>query len=288
MSELKTNIINIIKNALDEDHFNNDITSDSCIDDEKNIEFNVIAKEDIIFCGNDIINLGFEYLKEHSKFRNKQIKINFLAKDGDLVAKNQIIASGFGNARLVFAGERVILNLIQHLSGIATLTNQFVKNLNNSKIKILDTRKTIPNLRLLQKYAVKIGGGSNHRFSLADMILIKDNHIAINGGVTNTLEFFKTTNKKIEVECDNYTQVKEAIEFDPDVIMLDNMSPDDIKKCSKIIRNANPKIEIEVSGGINLENIHKYKNLDIDFISIGFLTHSIKAADISLECKVDL
>jgi nicotinate-nucleotide pyrophosphorylase (carboxylating) len=157
--------------------------------------------------------------------------------------------------------------------------------LNNSKIKILDTRKTLPNLRELQKYAVKCGGGKNHRFNLADLILIKDNHINACGGVDKALErvLSNTNNVKIEIECDNYLQVVECLKFNPNIIMLDNMNFEELQKSIDAIRNHSKAIEIEVSGGINLENIHHYKNFDIDFISIGSLTNSAKIVDIGLD-----
>ena len=175
--------------------------------------------------------------------------------------------------------------MIQHLSAIATTTKKHVEALNNSKIKILDTRKTLPNLRELQKYAVRCGGGENHRFNLADLILIKDNHINACGGVVEALEMvsLNKNNVKIEIECDNFLQVVECLKFTPNIIMLDNMNFVELQKSISAIRNHSGAIKIEVSGGINLENIQNYRNFDIDFISIGSLTNSAKIVDIGLD-----
>jgi len=169
---------------------------------------------------------------------------------------------------------------MQHLSGIATLTNNFVKLAKNTKI--LDTRKTIPCLRALQKYAVMVGGGKNHRMNLSDMVLIKDNHIAAAGSITKAILAAKKSSKKIkiEVECDNLKQVLEAVKLAPDIIMLDNMTPNEIIKAQKII---NKKSLVEISGGIDANNIKNFSNLGVEFISIGALTHSVKAVDIGLD-----
>lgn len=275
----------IIKTALAEDKAYNDITSNLTILKNNSINFEIKAREDIVFCGSEIISKTFKILKNYKKFEKSTIFLDFIAKNGDFIKKNQIIAKGKGDAKLIFAGERVVLNLIQHLSGISTLTNQFVKKLNNSKIKILDTRKTLPNLRDLQKQAVICGGGKNHRFNLSDMILIKDNHIAAAGGIEKALKLAKKSNKKVEIECDNFNQVLEAIKLSPDVIMLDNMEAKKIEKCSKSIRENSKKTKIEISGGINLKNIENFSKLDIDFISIGAITHSVRAVDIGLDIK---
>lgn len=279
MSEIKKITDKIIKESLIEDRFDQDKTTDQCIKD-KIINFNVVAKEDLILCGIEIIKNTYNIIKEHDKFKNYQLTITNHKKDGDFINANQIICSGFGDANMILAGERVALNLIQHLCGIATKTNKYISLLNNKKIKILDTRKTIPSLRNIQKYGVKIGGGTNHRFNLSQAILIKDNHIAICGGIKKTLKNF---NNDIEIECDNINQVTEALNYKPKIIMLDNMEISEIKNCSTLIRNANLGTKIEVSGGINLSNINKYSSLDIDYISIGDLTHSVNASDLSLE-----
>lgn len=309
-NSLDKEIETLIKAALLEDCAWQDITSDLTIKDKSQVKFQINSRQNIIFCGEKIITKTFAELKKSVKFRNSEIKLKINKKDGQKVAANDTIATGIGDTKLVLAAERTILNLIQHLSGVATITQQFVTKLDNKKIKILDTRKTIPYLRNLQKYAVKVGGGENHRFNLSDMILIKDNHIAAAGSVSDAINAAKngankvqSANKiqsaqkikiakkikiaqkiKIEVECDNIKQVAEAIYSNPDIIMLDNMTIKQITQASQLIRSyKNKKILIEVSGGIAIENIAKYRNLDIDFISVGSITHSIKAADIGLD-----
>jgi len=272
----------IVKQALIEDCALRDVTSDLTIPSNNNLEFSITTREDIIFCGYEIITETFKILQNSHKFKNSKLNLTILSKDGNKIKKGQQIAKGYGNAKLVFAAERVILNLIQILSGISTTTNLFIKTLNDKNITILDTRKTLPNYRTLQKYAVKIGGATNHRFSLSDMILIKDNHIAAAGSIGDAILGAKRNrrNLKIEIECDDLDQVKEAIKHNPDIIMLDNMNISEIKKAIKII---NKKSKIEVSGGINIKTIGAYKGLKIDFISVGSLTHSLNSVDIGLD-----
>ena len=275
----------IITTALLEDHALNDITSDLTIPKNALVNFEINAREEIIFCGAEIISEVFLQLKKSTKFKNSKLDLKILVKDGAKLTAKKTIARGHGDAKLIFAGERVILNLIQHLSGVATLTKKFVEAFGNKKIKILDTRKTLPGLRELQKYAVKTGGGKNHRMNLSDLILVKDNHVAAAGGVKNAIEAAKKMQKKIqiEVECDNFKQVAEAVSANPNIIMLDNMQPAEIKKCAALIRKKSPKIKIEISGGITLANIKNFSQLDVDFISIGALTHSARAVDIGLD-----
>lgn len=275
----------IIALSLLEDRALNDITSDLTIPKNTLVTFEINAREEIIFCGAEIISEVFLQLKKSTKFKNSKLDLKILVKDGAKLTAKKTIARGRGDAKLIFAGERVILNLIQHLSGVATLTKKFVEALGNKKIKILDTRKTLAGLRELQKYAVKIGGGKNHRMNLSDLILVKDNHIAAAGGIKNAISAAKKTQKKIqiEVECDNFEQVAEAIAERPDIIMLDNMSVAEIKKCAALIRKKSTKIKIEISGGVNLDNIKSFSHLNIDFISSGYLTHSARAVDIGLD-----
>ena len=279
---LKNELQKIIDLALQEDCAFNDITSDLTIPKNHQISFTIKSREDIILCGIDAIKICFDQLQKSKKFANTKLRLKILAKDGDVVEPLKSIANGQGDARLIFAAERVILNLIQHLSGVATFTNQFVKLIKNKNTKILDTRKTIPTLRNLEKYAVATGGGKNHRMNLSDMILIKDNHIAAAGSITKAIFSAKKAQKKlkIEVECDNLQQVTEALKSSPDIIMLDNMTVAEIKKAQKIIGT---KCLIEISGGINLSNIKNFTNLAVDFISIGALTHSARAVDIGLD-----
>ncbi len=274
----------IIAEALLEDFAFDDITSDLTIPQNRLVAFEINSREQIIFCGKPLIEEVFLQLKKSAKFKNSALDFKILVKDGSLVKSGKSIARGQGDAKLIFAAERVVLNLIQHSSGVATLTQKFVAELANKKIKILDTRKTLPGLRDLEKYAVTVGGGKNHRHNLAEMILIKDNHIAAAGGVSQAISAAKKSHgKKIEIECDNFEQVAEAIKSKPDIIMLDNMRSAEIKKCAALIRNH--KIKIEISGGVNLENIKSFSKLDIDFISVGALTHSARAVDIGLDVK---
>ena len=279
---LKKEIAKIVKIALREDCAFNDATSDLTSPKNSFITFEINAREEIIFCGKEIISEVFSQLQNSKKFKNSLLDFKILAKDGNAVGSQKSIARGTGDAKLIFAAERVMLNLIQHLSGVATLTQKFAQALGNKKIKILDTRKTLPSYRTLQKYAVTVGGGKNHRFSLADMILIKDNHIAAAGSVAKAIAACKGSKLKIEVECDTFEQVKEALESKPDIIMLDNMKIAELKKSIKLIGK---KAKIEVSGGISLENIGSFSELEIDFISIGSLTHSVRAVDIGLDVK---
>lgn len=288
MPELKK----IITTAILEDRAFHDITSDLTIPKNTLVTFEINTREEIIFCGAEIISEVFSQLKKFSpraKFKNSKLDLKILVKDGARLAAKKTIARGRGDAKLIFAGERVILNLIQHLSGVATLTGKFVEALGNKKIQILDTRKTLAGLRELQKYAVKTGGGKNHRMNLSDLILVKDNHIAAAGGIKNAIKKIRNSQQstdnrqQIEVECDNFKQVAEAALAHPNIIMLDNMSPAEIKKCAALIRRNSPKIKIEISGGITLANIKNFSQLDIDFISVGALTHSAKAVDIGLD-----
>lgn len=279
---LKNELQKIILLALEEDCAFNDVTSDATIVQDHQISFDIKPREQIVLCGIDAIKICFDQLKKSQKFSNAKLKLKILAKDGDVVNPLESIAQGQGDAKLIFAAERVILNLMQHLSGVATSANQFAKLIKSKNTKILDTRKTIPTLRALEKYAVATGGGKNHRMNLSDMILIKDNHIAAAGSITKAIIAAKKVAKKlkIEVECDNLQQVAEAIKSNPDIIMLDNMSVAEIKKAQKII---NKKCLIEISGGINLSNIKNFADLGVDFISIGALTHSARAVDIGLD-----
>ena len=276
----------IINIALQEDNATCDITSDFTINPQQEHNFAIVTRQNMVLSGINAIDETFLQLKQHSKFKNSIYQLTNHYQDGDFISANQTITSGKASTQLILAGERTLLNILQHLSGIATKTRDFVEKLNNPAIKIFDTRKTLPGLRDLQKYAVRCGGGNNHRFCLASQILIKDNHIASNQNISQTIKKAQSQNSKnllLEVECDNIKQVAEAILANPDIIMLDNMLINDIINCSSMIRQHNKKIIIEVSGSINLQNIHLYKNLDIDRISIGSLTHSVSSIDIGLD-----
>jgi len=270
--------------ALDEDMAFDDITSDLTITNNNSlVNFQINSRQDMIFCGKDVAFEVINQLKNADKFANQNIEINFHKQDGELVKKSQNIATGTANIKMILAGERVILNLIQHLSSIATSTHKFVEALDNKKIKILDTRKTLPIYRYLQKYAVRCGGGFNHRMNLRDQILIKDNHISAGGGVDNVLNKAINQNLKVEIECDNIQQVEQSLPYAPDIIMLDNMSIIEVQKAINLIRQKLPNTLIEVSGGVDLSNIGNYRQLDIDFISVGSLTNSLQNVDIGLD-----
>ncbi len=276
----------IISLALQEDNAYHDLTSDFTINEQQENKFSIVARQDMILSGINVLQQTFLQLKQNSKFSQSKYQLTINYQDGDFISANQIIASGIASTKLILAGERVILNILQHLSGIATKTHQLVAKLNNPAIAIFDTRKTIPGLRELQKYAVRCGGGNNHRFCLASQILIKDNHIASNQSILQTVKKAQSHNIQnllLEVECDNINQVQEVVLANPDIIMLDNMPIDEINKCCKIIRNHNKSIIIEVSGSISLTNIHLYSSLDINRISIGSITHSVSSIDIGLD-----
>lgn len=269
----------IVRHALIEDIGKGDITTQLTIPKDKQIKAVLLAKEDCIICGLEVVQMVFETV-------NKDTKANFLVKEGAKIKKGKIIAEISGKARSILSAERVALNLLSMLSGIATITREYVNEIEPYKTKITDTRKTIPGLRELQKYAVRIGGGHNHRMGLDEMILIKDNHLKVTEGYTKLPSI--PPGFKIEIEVQNLDEFEHALRFKPDVIMLDNMDIRDIKKAVKI-RNStkfdshHPPTKLEVSGGIDISNVRKYAACGVDIISIGALTHSVKAVDISLE-----
>lgn len=277
-------IAEIVKIALVEDIGYGDITTISVIGDEfieAKAEF--LAKDDGVIAGIDVVWIVF---------KNVDPSLNFvpIVSDGDFVKKGNIIGVVSGDARSILTSERVALNFLQRMSGIATLTRKFVDAVKGTKAKITDTRKTAPGLRLIDKLAVEIGGGVNHRFGLYDMILIKDNHIAIAGGVEKAIEkclkYVKEKNidLKIEVEAQSLEDVEKILKFDEvDRILLDNFSIEDLKTAVDLIGG---KFEVEASGGITLENVRQVAETGVDYISIGMLTHSPRALDISLEIKI--
>jgi nicotinate-nucleotide pyrophosphorylase (carboxylating) len=268
----------IIKLALKEDIGKGDITTENLIPLGKKGIAVIIAKEKGILAGGRLV-------KEIFSSRSKNIKVVQLVKDGEEFSKGNVLFKIEGNLRTILTCERVVLNFLQYLSGVATLTNRFVKKIANTRIKILDTRKTLPGVRLLSKYAVRCGGGMNHRLGLWDMILIKDNHIKAVGGVKEVLKKVKKGKTKIEIEVKTLTQLKEVLNYQIDWIMLDNMSVKDMKEAIRLIRKSNPNIKIEISGGVNLKTISSFATLDVDYISVGALTHSPKAIDLTLKIK---
>ena len=264
----------IVMLSLKEDIGREDITTNSIVNDKLKCLAIIKSKDTGVLAGNPIAELVFKRLDSRIKYIQRK-------KDGDTINPNDIIAEVRGFVRTVLTGERLSLNFLQRLSGIATLSQKFVNKTKGFDVKIIDTRKTTPGLRILEKYAVTVGGCYNHRFGLFDGILIKDNHIQIAGNIEKAVLKVraKHKNKEIEVETSNINQVREALKSGADIIMLDNMTPDKIKKAVKIIDS---KAMTEASGGINLDNIGEYAKTGVDYISVGALTHSAKSLDIGL------
>ena len=270
------NIKTFISNALREDIGPGDLTTEALIQPDIEGKAELIAKEPLILAGIEVAREVFHQVNQD---------INFLGRhpDGEDLSSSTVIATISGPLRSLLTAERVALNLLQRLSGIATLTRQYVNGIEGTKAKIVDTRKTTPGLRALEKYAVRIGGGKNHRFGLFDGILIKDNHIAAVGSLTEAVK--KAREKaphtlKIEVETENLDQVREAISAGAEIIMLDNMDIETMKEAVKLI---NGKALIEASGGINLNNVRQVAETGVDLISVGAITHSARSMDISME-----
>jgi nicotinate-nucleotide pyrophosphorylase (carboxylating) len=274
----------LLKQALREDIGKGDITTQKLIPEQEKAEAVIIFREPAIICGLDFARAGFRLLDRKMRFTTRY-------KDGDKVKAGTKVAFLKGRARAILTAERVVLNFLSHLSGIATLTGKFVDQARPFKAKITDTRKTLPNLRHLQKYAVKCGGGYNHRFNLNEMVMIKDNHKQIRAGKTGLAalinEARKKTGKKIDAEVDNLWEYRQALSARPEIIMLDNMKIGDMKKAVKI-RSADPRyhsVALEVSGNVGLNNVRQIARSGVDMISVGSLTHSSKGVDVSLEIK---
>jgi nicotinate-nucleotide pyrophosphorylase (carboxylating) len=261
----------IILNALNEDIGSGDITTLSTIEQDQNLSAKLFAKEDGILSGIEIAKLTLLLKDEKSSFKHSY-------NDGDSFSKGDIIATIEANGRALLSTERVMLNLLQRMCGIATLTNHFVKKIAGTKAKILDTRKTVPGLRIFDKMAVKHGGGENHRFGLYDMVLIKENHISAAGGIKKAV-YKISSDIPIEVEVKNIQELKEALKLNIDRIMLDNMK---IPEIQKSVNLTNGKIPLEVSGNVSLNNIQEIALTGVNYISIGKITHSVKALDINL------
>lgn len=273
---MKMNMDHLILMALKEDISSEDITTNSVIREYKKGTAQLICKQDGIIAGLPVFERTFHLIDEKTE-------VKFYAKDGDSVKKGEILAEVTGNIRVILSGERTALNFLQRMSGIATYTNNVVKLLEGSNIKLLDTRKTTPNMRIFEKYAVKIGGGNNHRYNLSDGILLKDNHIGAAGGVKNAIKMAKEYApfvRKIEVEVENLQMMKEALEAGADIIMLDNMTPEMMKEAVKM---AEGKAVTECSGNITKENIKNVIETGVDYISSGALTHSAPILDVSLK-----
>jgi nicotinate-nucleotide pyrophosphorylase (carboxylating) len=268
----------IIELALKEDIGSGDITSENLFPDNQIIKAKIISRQQGILCGLDVIKILYEIV-------NKDIRLISNFKDGDKIKENSISTIVKGPVKDILSTERTVLNFLGRLSGIATLTNQYVERVKDYKTKILDTRKTTPCLRYLEKYAVRCGGAINHRMGLYDMVIIKDNHIEIAGSIKNAVKKIREKIGKdilVEVEAETLEQVKEILETDANWIMLDNMELETIKKAVKLINN---KKIIELSGGIILENIDEIAETGPDYISVGALTHSVKSLNFSMEIK---
>ena len=278
---MKNYIIQNVEKALHEDFDNikKDITSD--LIESRNIYSYVINREDMILCGKEWFNKTFELIKKNNIYKGN-FKILWFFNDSDYVKKNNILCCIYGNNKLILSGERTALNFLQLLSGISSKTKQYINILGKNNIKLLDTRKTVPCIRYAQKYAVKCGGGYNHRFGLWDEILIKDNHISSADSLKELIILAKKKypDKKITVEVENIKQLKNIINEPLDIFLLDNFSIKNIKKA--VIINNNKK-KLEVSGNINIKNIKKLKDLDIYAISVGELTKNIVSIDLSMK-----
>lgn len=262
-----------------EDIGERDTTSELIFGDDEQGELVFIAKENGIFCGEEIIRTGFTLL-------DSDVVIDLEVRDGERFEKGQKLVTITGQVTTLLKGERVVLNLVQRMSGIATRTKEAVNIVDSTSTRIVDTRKTTPGLRMLEKYAVRCGGGFNHRFGLYDGVMIKDNHIAFAGSISKAVEKVKSNlghMVKIEVEIESKEQLLEAIEAGADVIMFDNRTPDEIKEWITLVPNG---IVTEASGGITLENLYTYKHTGVDVISLGFLTHTIQSIDISAKVHV--
>ena len=273
---LKLNEDPLILSALKEDITSEDVSTNSVMPHPQAGEVDLICKEDGIICGLQVFERVFTLLDEKTE-------VEFFVKDGEEVKKGQLMAKVHGDIRTLLCGERTALNYLQRMSGIATYTHQVAALLKGSRTKLLDTRKTTPNNRIFEKYAVRIGGGNNHRYNLSDGVLLKDNHIGAAGGVKEAIQAAKEYApfvRKIEVEVETLDMVKEAVEAGADIIMLDNMDTDTLKEAIAYIDG---RAEIEVSGNVTKENITRLINLGVDFVSSGALTHSAPILDISLK-----
>lgn len=273
---MKLNADHLIMQALSEDITSEDITTNSVMPHARQGEVELICKQDGVICGLNVFMRVFTLLDEKTTFEMK-------VSDGDTVTKGQLMGIVRGDIRVLLSGERTALNYLQRMSGIATYTRSIADLLKGSSTKLLDTRKTTPNNRIFEKYAVTVGGGYNHRYNLSDGILLKDNHIGAAGGVKEAVQMareYAPFVRKIEVEVENLDMVKEAVEAGADIIMLDNMTPEQMREAVKLIDG---RAKTECSGNVTKENIDRLINIGVDYISSGALTHSAPIMDISLK-----
>ncbi len=268
-----------VEAALREDIRSGDITTNALIPIDAKTTAQIRMREDGVLAGIELAKLAFQILDENVVFSQGKT-------DGEPLQRGDIVLQIKGRARAVLTAERVALNFVQRLSGIATLTNRFVRETQSTKAQIADTRKTTPTLRVLEKYAVRCGGGSNHRFALDDLILIKDNHIALCGGITKAIEMARRNIGhaiKIEVECDTLAQVKEAADARADIILLDNMNAQTLREAVGIVAG---RALCEASGGVNLQTVKEIAQSGVDMVSVGALTHGARSLDIGLDIEI--
>lgn len=273
---LKLNVDPLILSAIKEDITSEDVSTNCVMPQAQLGQVDLICKQDGVICGLQVFRRVFELLDENTEFE-------FYVEDGEKVTTGQLMGKIRGDIRVLLSGERTALNYLQRMSGVATYTNSVASLLEGTKTKLLDTRKTTPNNRIFEKYSVRVGGGNNHRYNLSDGVMLKDNHIGAAGGVKKAIEMAKAYApfvRKIEVETEDLDMVKEAVEAGAHIIMLDNMTYDEIAEALKIIDG---RAETEVSGNVTKENIGKLVDLGVDFISSGALTHSAPIMDISLK-----
>lgn len=266
----------LIKMALEEDITSEDVSTNAVMPEYKKGKVQLLCKQDGVICGLGVFLRTFELLDEN-------VSAEFYVKDGDAVKKGQLLAELTGDIRALLSGERVALNYLQRMSGIATYTRAVASLLEGSATRLLDTRKTTPNMRIFEKYAVRVGGGNNHRYNLSDGVLLKDNHIGAAGGVAAAVKAAKSYApfvRKIEIEVETLDQLREALDAGADIVMLDNMSPENM---SAAVKMAKGRAETECSGNVTKENIARLKDLGVDYISSGALTHSAPVLDVSLK-----
>lgn len=272
----KLNADHLLMEALQEDITSEDVTTNAVMPQAKQGQADLLCKQDGILAGINVFRRVFELLDEN-------VKVEILFQDGDCIHCGERIAAVSGDMRVILSGERTALNYLQRMSGIATYTHTVVELLKGSKTKLLDTRKTTPNMRLFEKYAVRVGGGNNHRYNLSDGVLIKDNHISAAGGVKQAVEMARAYApfvRKIEVEVENLEMLREALEAGADIIMLDNMTADQMRKAVQMV---NGRALTECSGNITRDNIEQIRDIGVDYVSSGALTHSAPILDLSLK-----
>lgn len=279
-NELAVALEDIVRRALAEDAADQDVTSQLLVPQSLTASMKIVSRETICVCGMEVAAAVFAAL-------DPEVKVNCLAHDGDIIDAGQVLMALDGRARSLLAGERVLLNLLQRMSGVATLTRRYVQAIAHTNAKLLDTRKTMPGLRLLDKYATRTGGAINHRMRLDDMVLIKDNHIALCGGVKAAFEQARRGLKRelpIVIECDTLAQVQEALICLPDRILLDNMTLDELRRA---VAMAAGRVALEASGGVNLSTIAAIAETGVDYISTGAITHSAVAVDIGADIAAE-